>query len=63
MKNIVNVIGTFVVTAILYAIPILTACSFIYKWHSVYQFALTVASITEFFGLCILITDEVSRGE
>lgn len=63
MKNIVNVIGTFVVTAILYAIPILTACSFIYEWDGFFQVMLIVASMIEFCGLSVLIADKVSRGE
>jgi hypothetical protein len=63
MADIVYEIGVFVVTTILYAIPILTACSFIYQWDGFFQVALIIASIIEFCGLSVLIGDEVSRGE
>jgi hypothetical protein len=63
MKIIVNIIGVFVLTAILYAIPILTACSFIYEWNGRFQLVLIVVSIIEFGGLATLITDDISRGE
>jgi hypothetical protein len=63
MKNMVNIIGIFVTTAILYTIPILTACSFIYKWNGSSKTVLIVVSIIEFCGLCTLITDNVTREE
>jgi hypothetical protein len=63
MKNMVNIIGIFVTTAILYAIPILTTCSFIYEWDGFFQVVLIIASIIEFCGLCTLITDNVTREE
>lgn len=34
MEVIVYIIGMFIVTAILYAIPIITACSIIYEWDA-----------------------------
>lgn len=55
MTNIVYEIGVFVVAAILYAIPILTACSFIYKWDGFFQMVLIVISMIEFCGLSALI--------
>ena len=63
MKDIVYEIGVFVVTTILYAIPILTACSFIYEWDGFFQVMLIVASMIEFCGLSVLIADKVSREE
>lgn len=63
MEIIVYEIGVFIVTVILYAIPILTACSFIYKWDGFFQVMLIVASIIEFCGLSVLITDEVNKKE
>lgn len=63
MSKLVYEIGTFVLVVILYAIPILTACSFIYKWASSIQFVLIIVSVIEFFALSYIITDMVSRGE
>ena len=63
MEFIVYEIGVLVVTSILYAIPILTACSFIYGWDGFFRLVLIVASIIEFCGLSVLITDKISRGE
>ena len=48
MKYIVYIIGMLVVTVILYAIPILTACSFIYNWGRFFQVVLIGASMTEY---------------
>lgn len=58
MKTIIYEIGVFVITAILYAIPILTACSFIYEWDGFFQLVLVVASMIEFCGLGSLIVDK-----
>lgn len=55
MKKLVYGIGILVVTAFLYAIPILTACSFIYDWYTGVQFVLIVTSIIELIGLSSLI--------
>ena len=63
MTDIVYEIGVFILAAILYAIPILTACSFIYQWDGFFQVVLIIASMIEFCGLSVLIGDEVSRGE
>lgn len=63
MEAIVYMIGLFIVSAILYAIPILTACSIIYEWDGFLRILLIMASIIEFLGLYILIDDKISRGE
>lgn len=63
MTIIIYEIGVFVVTVILYAIPILTACSFIYEWNGFFQTMLIIVSIIELCGLSVLITDEVNKEE
>lgn len=63
MTDIVYEIGVCVIAIILYAIPILTACSFIYEWDGFFQVILIVASMIEFCGLCILIADKVNGRE
>lgn len=63
MKTIVYMIGLLIVTAILYAFPILTVCSIIYEWDGFLRILLILASIIEFLGLYILIDDVVSREE
>ena len=63
MKVIVYIIGVFVVTAILYAIPILTICSFIYEWDGFLKTVLIGVSIIECLGLGCSIADKVSRKE
>lgn len=57
MKKIVYGIGVLVITMLLYTIPILTVCSFIYDWHNSVQFTLIVTSIIEWMGLSCLISD------
>lgn len=63
MKAIVYIIGVFVVTAILYAIPILTICSFIYEWDGFLKTVLLMVSIIECCGLGSLIADMVCKEE
>ena len=63
MEDIVYIIGLLIVTAILYAIPILTVCSIIYEWDGFLRILLIMASIIEFLGLYILIDDKISREE
>ena len=63
METIVYMIGMFIVTAILYAIPIITACSIIYEWDGFLRILLILASIIEFCGLYILIDDKIIREE
>lgn len=55
MKRMVYEIGILVVTVLLYAMPILTACSFIYDWYTGVQFTLIVTSIIELIGLSCLV--------
>lgn len=55
MKKLVYEIGLLVVTVFLYAIPILTVCSFIYDWYTGVRFMLIVTSIIELIGLNYLI--------
>lgn len=61
METIIYEIGVFVITAILYAIPILTACSFIYGWDGFIQLVLIVASMIEFVELGFLIIDKTDK--
>lgn len=57
MRKIAYTIGIFVLTVILYTIPILTVCSFIYNWASSLQFILISVSIIEFLILSYLLGD------
>ena len=61
MTSIVYELGVFVLTSILYAIPILTACSFIYEWDGFFQLVLIIVSMIEFCGLSVLIVDKTDN--
>lgn len=61
MTSIVYELGVFVLTSILYAIPILTACSFIYEWDGFFQLVLIIVSMIEFCGLSSLIVDKTDN--
>jgi hypothetical protein len=63
VRIIVYEIGIQVLVTFLYAIPFLTACSFIYGWPSSFQFILKVFSVIEFGTLSYIIADMASRGE
>lgn len=63
MEFIVYEIGVLVLTSILYVIPILTACSFIYDWPSFFQFVMAICLIIEFCMLAYFVDAKVDRGE
>ena len=47
MNKIIKIVGSIVVSVIMYAIPILTACSFAYAWDGFVRLILTLASLTQ----------------
>ena len=51
-EDIFYMIGLFVVSAAVFAIPILTTCAFIYNWDGCFKLVLLVLSIIDF---CIII--------
>lgn len=53
LKSICEFIGALVVTALMIAIPILTACSFFYGWWETIQYWLTMLTVFEWLGLLI----------
>lgn len=61
MKDIIYLIGLIIITAILYAIPIITACSFFYAWNGSLKILLILTCIIEFGGLYYLIDDKIYR--
>ncbi len=63
MKIIVYGLGVFVVAVILYAIPILTACSFIYEWDGLLKLVMILISTIELCMLAYFIADKADRGE
>ena len=61
MEIIVFGIGVSVVAAILYAIPILTACSFIYEWDGLLKLVMMLISIIELGMLAYFVADKADR--
>lgn len=49
-----KVIGIIVITTLMIAIPILTACSFCYGWVGIIKFLLTILTTAEWYLLLIL---------
>ena len=59
MRKFVTELGVFFLTIILFAIPILTTCAFIYQWRSIFAFLLFIASVIDIITLSVLITHYV----
>lgn len=56
MRKFVTELGVFFLTIILFTIPILTTCAFIYQWHSFFLMLLFIASVIDIITLSVLIT-------
>lgn len=48
MKSLFIFIGSFIITIILLAIPVLTTLSFVYNWDGFIKFILIAFAISEF---------------
>ena len=57
MKNAFEIIGAFIVSLLLMAIPILCILSFVYNWFAGLKITLPVACFVELFGLMNLLVD------
>ena len=57
MKAIFEIIGVFIVSLFLMAIPVLGTLSFVYNWFPGSKFILIVACLIEYFGLVILLSN------
>lgn len=60
MRKFVTELGMFFLTIILFAIPILTTCAFIYQWRSIFLMLLFIASVIDIITLSVLITHYVN---
>lgn len=58
MSVILEIIGAIFLAIIMYIVPILTACAYIYNWDSGLRLLLILASVLEFIALCILIVKQ-----
>lgn len=56
-KNIAVGIGTFIMTAVIIGVPILSVLSFIFNWHSLIKIATTLASVVIFTVLWTIMID------
>lgn len=55
MNSLTRIIGSIVLSLILYAIPILLVCSFFLKWDFYISFVLIAVSFTEIYFLVVSI--------
>lgn len=63
MSAVIKMIGSIVLSFVVYSVPILTTCSFVYDWNGIIQFLLTFASFMEMLLLVALIYNEVDEGK
>ena len=52
-KDMLQVIGAFLVSVAIMAVPILVTCSFIYSWYSIIKYLLVIMCVIEFGWLMI----------
>jgi len=56
-ETVIKILGSLLMTSILFVIPILTTCAFVFHWHPVWQWLLVIDSMAEFITLCSYIMD------
>lgn len=59
LSKIIKIIGSVVLTAILYALPILLTCSIVFSWIPIIKIVLTIANICVFALICSAMFVEV----
>ena len=55
MNKVFEIIGAFIVSLLLMAIPILCTLSFVYNWFASFKFLFIVACFVEWLGLINLL--------
>lgn len=57
MKTVFEIIGAFIVSLFLMAIPVLCTLSFVYDWYAGFKFILFFACLFEWIGLMNLLNE------
>lgn len=55
MKNVIIILGSFVLSAIIMSIPVLATCSFTLNWNPFFKLILVSCTIAEYAALTIVI--------
>jgi hypothetical protein len=55
VKNVIIILGSFVLSAIIMSVPVLATCSFTLNWNLVFKFILAMCTIAEYAALTIII--------
>ena len=63
IEDIALTLGIFVLSIILFSIPILTTCAFAFKWIDGIKYILTILSLIEFVAIYTFIAKEVNADE
>lgn len=63
IEDIALTLGIFVLSIILFSIPILTTCAFTFNWISGIKYILTILSLIEFVAINTFIAREVNADE
>lgn len=63
MKTVFEIIGAFIVSLFLMAIPILCTLSFVYDWYAGFKFILFIACLFELLGLMNLLFEISDKQE
>lgn len=60
MKLISEIVGIFIISLVMMAIPILCALSFAYNWYVGLKFILVIACVAEWVGIMDLILEKMN---
>lgn len=63
MKELVRMIGSFVVSVVLYSMPILHVLSIVYHWGGYITFILSFMIAAEFIALVFFVYEKSGDGE
>jgi hypothetical protein len=63
MNKLVRVIGSFIFSIIMYAVPILFAFSIAYKWNGFFIMLLSISAATQLLMLCMNVYDKSEDDE
>lgn len=59
MSKLVTIVGSIVVTVVMYSVPILLACSICLHWNAMYKLLLSFCAVLQMILICFAIMDKV----
>lgn len=63
MSKIVKIIGSFVVTIVMYCVPFLLACSIFLNWYGLIKLCLVIAALVQITLIACAVYEKAEEGE